>query len=120
MKLKILLPTLRRKRRYILFKVISEQKIEYLSFKELLISTFLKFYGEHTFARFDFRLLDERWNENEQIGIARCAHNFVPNTIVVFGLLQRLGDIRINVKILKISGTINSLLKNLRTKDKRK
>jgi ribonuclease P/MRP protein subunit POP5 len=119
MRLKILLPSLRERKRYILFKTISEEPINYDLFKNLLNSTILKFYGELTFGRFSFKFLDERWNEKEQIGIIKCNHKFVPNIIVALGLLQRIGESRINVKILKISGTIKSLLKNLRIKDKR-
>jgi len=116
MRLKILLPSLRKRKRYVLFKVISEEQINYPLFKELLNSTFLKFYGELEFSRFDFKLLDERWNEREQIGIVKCNHIFVPNIIVVLGLLQRIGDARVNVKILKVSGTIKSLLKEFKSK----
>jgi len=116
MKLKTLLPSLRERKRYILFKVISEQAINYQLFKELLSSTILKFYGELTFGKFGFKILDERWNEKEQIGIVKCNHLYVPNIIAVFGLLQRLGDYRVNVKILKVSGTIKSLLKEFKSK----
>jgi ribonuclease P/MRP protein subunit POP5 len=118
MRLKILLPSLRERKRYVLFKIISEEPINYTSFKELVNSTILKFYGELTFGKFGFKFLDERWNEKEQIGVVKCNHKFVPNIILAFGLLQRIGDSRINVKILKVSGTIKSLLKNLRIKDK--
>jgi len=116
MKLKTLLPSLRERKRYILFKVISEQAINYQLFKELLSSTILKFYGELTFGKFGFKILDERWNEKEQIGIVKCNHLYVPNIIVALGLLQRLGDYRVNVKILKVSGTIKSLLKEFKSK----
>jgi ribonuclease P/MRP protein subunit POP5 len=117
MRLKILLPSLRKRKRYILFKIISEEPINYNLFKDLVNSTILKFYGELTFGKFGFKFLDERWNEKEQIGIIRCNHKFVPNIILAFGLLQRIGDSRINIKILKVSGTIKSLLKEF--KDKR-
>ena len=116
MRLKILLPSLRKRKRYVFFKIISEEQINYHLFKELLNSTFLKFYGEFEFSKFDFKLLDERWDEREQIGIARCNHASVPNIIVIFGLLHRIGDYRINVKILKVSGTIKSLLKEFKSK----
>jgi ribonuclease P/MRP protein subunit POP5 len=116
MRLKALLPSLRERKRYILFKVISEQSINYQLFKELLSSTILKFYGELTFGKFGFRILNERWNEKEQIGIIKCNHLYVPNIIVALGLLQRLGDRRVNVKILKVSGTIKSLLKEFKSK----
>jgi ribonuclease P/MRP protein subunit POP5 len=116
MRLKILLPSLRERKRYILFKIISEEPINYQIFKELLNSTILKFYGELTFGKFGFKILDERWNEKEQIGIIKCNHLYVSNIIVALGLLQRLGEHRINVKILKVSGTIKSLLKEFKSK----
>jgi ribonuclease P/MRP protein subunit POP5 len=117
MRLKILLPSLRERKRYILFKIISEEPINYDLFKDLLNSTILKFYGELTFGKFGFKFLDERWNEKEQIGVIKCNNKFVSNIIVAFGLLQRIGESRINIKILKVSGTIKSLLKGF--KDKR-
>jgi ribonuclease P/MRP protein subunit POP5 len=120
MRLKVLLPSLRERKRYILFKVLSEQPINYSLFKELLNSTFLKLYGEFMFGKFDFKLLDERWIEKEQVGIIKCNHKFVTNVIVTLGLLQRIGDFRVNIKILKISGTIKSLLKEFKSKKQKK
>ena len=119
MRLKTLLPSLRERKRYILFKVISEQPVNYQLFKELLSSTILKFYGELTFGKFGFKILDERWDEKEQVGIIKCNHLYVPNIIVALGLLQRLGDRRVNVKILKVSGTIKSSLKGFKKRDKK-
>ncbi len=117
MKLKILLPSLRERKRYILFKIFSEGQVNYTLLKELITSTILKFYGELTFGKFGFKFLDEKWSEKEQVGIIKCNHLYVPNIIVALGLLQRLGDYRINVKILKISGTIKSLQKEFKGKN---
>jgi len=117
MKLKILLPSLRERKRYILFKLISEGQVSYPLLKELITSTILKFYGELTFGKFGLKFLDERWCEKKQTGIVKCNHLYVQNIIVALGLLQRLGDHRINVKILRVSGTIKSLQKEFKGKN---
>ncbi len=114
MKLKILLPSLRERKRYILFKVISEEPINYTFLKEAITSSILKFYGELGFSKLSLKFLDERWNEKEQVGIIQCNNLSVPNIVTALGLVQRIGEARVNIKVLKISGTIKSLLKGFK------
>ena len=114
MKLKILLPSLRERKRYILFKVISEEPINYTFLKEAITSSILKFYGELGFSKLSLKFLDERWNEKEQVGIIQCNNLSVPSVITALGLVQRIGEARVNIKVLKISGTIKSLLKGFK------
>ncbi|MFH8080389.1 MAG: Rpp14/Pop5 family protein [Candidatus Aenigmatarchaeota archaeon] len=111
MKLKVLPPTLREKHRYVLFKVISEEPIEYSDLESAIWNTMLDFLGEHGVAKTSVWLLKDRWNKDEQTCIIRCNHLSVASTIASLGLITRLGDVRVCMKILKVSGTIKGCKK---------
>lgn len=106
MKLKILPASLREKNRYILFKVISEDPIEYSDLESAIWNTMLDFLGEYGTSKTSVWIIKDRWNKNDQTCILRCNHLFVPHVIASLGLINRLGDTRIVIKILKVSGTI--------------
>ncbi|MGC8993298.1 MAG: Rpp14/Pop5 family protein [Candidatus Aenigmatarchaeota archaeon] len=120
MRLKILLPSLRERKRYILFKVFSEEPISYTFLKEAINTEMLKFYGEIGLSKMSLKFLDERWDEKGQIGIIQCNNLSVPNVIAALGLIQRIGESRINIKVLKVSGTIKSLLKGFKNVNQKK
>jgi ribonuclease P/MRP protein subunit POP5 len=108
-KLKILLPTLREKERYVKFKVISEEPIIYEDLEQAILNTFLDFYGEYGFSKLSLWIIKNLWNSESQTGVIRCNNKSVSQVIAGLGLISRLGDTRIIVKILKVSGTIKGL-----------
>lgn len=108
-KLKILPPTLREKRRYISFQIISEEGISYSDLEAAVWNTMLDFLGEHGVSKTSAWLMKDCWGQREQKGIIRCNHKSVHAVIAALGLIDRLGDNRIMFKILNISGTIKSI-----------
>lgn len=108
-KLKILLPTLREKKRYIKVQVISEESINYSDLESAIYNTFLDFYGEYEFSKMSFWIIKNLYNEKSQIFIIRCNNKSVQQVIACLGLISRLGDTRTIFKILKVSGTIKGL-----------
>ncbi len=111
MRLKILIPTLRERKRYIAFQVISEEGEEftYSDLESAVWDALLDFLGEYGLSKTSFWLLKECWNQKKQIGILMCNHKSVQEVIASLGLIERLGDNRITFKILKVSGTIKSI-----------
>ena len=111
-KIKILKPTLREKNRYISFQIISEvgEEFTYSDLESAVWNTMLDFLGEDGVSKTSVWLLKERWDQKRQIGILRCNHKSVQEIIASFGLINRLGDNRITFKILKVSGTIKSIV----------
>ena len=107
-RLKILQPTLREKKRYIAFKVISEEGEEftYSDLESAIWNTLLDFLGEHGVSKTSVWLMKDCWEQKKQIGILRCNHKSVQEIIATLGLIDRLGDNRITFKVLKVSGTI--------------
>ncbi|MHA1860424.1 MAG: Rpp14/Pop5 family protein [Candidatus Asgardarchaeia archaeon] len=114
--LKILPPTLREKKRYIAFQVISEEgeEFSYSDLESAIWNKLLDFLGEYGVSKTSVWLLKDTWEQDKQIGILRCNHKSVQPVIASLGLIDRLGDNRITIKILNISGTINSIKKKLR------
>ena len=108
-KMKILPPTARKKHRYIKFQVLSDEPIVYSDLDAALWNTLLDFYGEAGVAGMDIWLVKNLYDSRKQIGILRCAHTAVPALLAGLGMLTRLGDIRVTIKILKVSGTIKGL-----------
>jgi len=110
-KLKILPPTMRGGRRYVKFKVISQEPIVYADLEHAVWNTFLDFYGEHGSAELGLWIVKNLYDESSQTGVIRCNNRSVDKTVAGLGLLTRLGDNRIVVKILRVSGTIRGLEK---------
>jgi ribonuclease P/MRP protein subunit POP5 len=106
---KTLLPTLRGKRRYIKFQIISEEPITYPEVEQAIWNTMLDFFGEYETSKANLRIIKNLYDEKKQIGIIRCDNKSVPQVIACMGLISRLGDTRIIFKILKVSGTIKKL-----------
>jgi len=108
-KLKILLPSLREKNRYISFKVISEEPVVYSDLEVAIWNSMLDFFGELGTAKTSMWLIKNLYDEQKQIGVIKCNHKSVQDVITGLGLISRLGDSRVTIKILSVSGTIRSL-----------
>ena len=110
-RMKVLPLSLREKKRYIAFQVISEEGEEftYSDLESAIWNTALDFLGEYGVSKTSLWLLKDCWDRKKQIGILRCNHKSVQEVIASLGLIDRLGDNRVTLKILKISGTIKGV-----------
>src|SRR4030042_6360453 len=101
-KLKMLLPTLREKDRYISFKIISENPITYSDLESAIWNQLLDFYGEYGMSKTSMWLMKNLWDERNQTGIIKCNNKSVSQIIAGMGLISRLGDIRVIISILSV------------------
>jgi len=108
-KMKILPPTQRKKHRYVKFEVLSAGSIVYSDLDAAIWNTALDFYGEFGVSGMDIWMVRNLYDGRNQIGVLRCEHDDVQAIIACLGLISRLGDTRISIKILKVSGTIKAL-----------
>ena len=109
MRLKILPSSLRERKRYIKIKIISPEPISFSDFKAAVQNVFLDFYGELGFSELSLSFIRNSFDPKEQTCILRCNHRSVQKVIAALGLINRLGDVRILVKIIGVSGTIKKL-----------
>ena len=102
-------PTLKTPHRYVLFKVYSTHPIEYYNLKNAVYSTLLDFLGESGTAKAGIRFIKNLWEEKVQRGVIKCSVKYVDILKVSLGLIHQIGDERILIRTLRISGTIKGL-----------
>jgi len=101
-------PSLRGRRRYIAFHVISEEQILLDDLNNTIWHTILNFLGEHGASKTDIWFAKDTYDEKKQMGLIRCSHTSVEQIRTSLALIERIGDTRVVVKVLGISGTINA------------
>lgn len=110
-RLKMSSPTLRERERYVYFSVRSQEPITYSDLEAAIWNTLLEFYGESGVGRMSIWMVKNTWDQTTQSGVIRCNNLSVPKLVAGLGLISRLGESRIVLKIEKISGTIRGLEK---------
>jgi ribonuclease P/MRP protein subunit POP5 len=108
-KLRILLPTLKERDRYISFQIISDEDVSYSDLESAVWDTMLDFFGESGVSKTSVWLIKNLYDEKKKTGAIKCNNKSVTQVIASLGLLSRLGDNRVLFKILKVSGTIKGL-----------
>lgn len=103
--------TLRRRKRYIAFQVISENKIPINDVFNSIWHSLLNFLGEYGVANAAIWVTKTNYNEEKQIGIIRCSHLSVEHVRASLAMIQRIGDSRVIMKVLGVSGTIKAAKK---------
>lgn len=108
-KLKMSSPTMRERDRYVYFKVASEEPIAYSDLEAAIWNTMLELYGESGMSRMSTWLVKNLWQQSDQSGVIKCNNVSVPQTIAGLGMISRIGESRIAVRVVKVSGTIRGL-----------
>lgn len=113
MKLKILPPTLRINKRYIVFELISQKKINRSELIQIIWNSCLSYYGEIETSNFRLwlmRILDFEHMGEDYItkGILQCDRNYVEKVRVALSLANNFDNKKIVFHILGVSGTIKS------------
>lgn len=108
-KLKMSSPTLRERERYVSFKVVSQEPVNYADLEAAVWNTLIEFYGELGVGMMSVWMVKNLWSASDQTAVVRCNNSSVPQLIAGLGLIPRLGESRIVVKILGVSGTIRGL-----------
>ncbi len=105
---KILSPTLRIRKRYVVFQVFAEEKLAFEEISHALRASLLEFAGELNTALSRIWIMKDLWNKEKQIGVLKCVHTSVELVRASMILINRIGDVRISFRILGVSGTLKS------------
>ncbi|MBU5575256.1 MAG: Rpp14/Pop5 family protein [Candidatus Aenigmatarchaeota archaeon] len=103
---KVLPPTLREKKRYLAYQVISPKDIPLTDLYNAIWFSILNLLGEAGAAKANIWLGKDMWNDQKKIGIIKCSHVEVENVRAALTLINRIGDIPVIIHVLGISGTI--------------
>ena len=105
---KTLPPTLRGKKRYIVFEIISEKKLEFSEILNAFWHSILNFMGEMGTSRTNIWFVKDMWEEKNQRGLIRCNHKQVEYVRVALALIDRIGDVQVIPFTLGVSGTMKA------------
>ena len=105
---KSLPPSLRGRRRYIAYQMISEEKVLLQDLINGIWHSILNFLGEHGSSKADIWIARDIYDEKKQMGLIRCSHLSVEHIRASLALIERIGDARVVVKVLGVSGTIKA------------
>ncbi len=126
MKLKILPPTLRNKKRYIAFEAISATPLEKEDVISLVWESSLNFHGERETSKFNLWIM-KIWyfgssnDENIIKGIIQCNRNEIEAVRASLLLINKFKGKPVVFHTLGISGTIKAAIKKyIKLKDKHK
>jgi len=117
MKLKSL-PALKEKKRYIVFRVHSNEPVQYHSLKAAIFDSLLDYLGEGDLAKANIRLIKNLCTRS--VGFLQTTPKYVDQVKLCLSLIHQIGDQRVIFQTLKVSGTILSGKKALKISPKPK
>ena len=107
-KLKPLLPTLREKKRYLAFEVLSKDKIaDFDTVSNAILHASAEFLGQLGVSKAGLLVLSDKWDKNSQRGIVRVSHNHVDSLKAALTMIGKINDNEAIVKSVGVSGILN-------------
>ena len=106
--MKAVLQTLKQKKRYVVFEVISETAIK--SYEELrgsILSGCISALGELGMAEAGIRLIDNDYDPVRQRGMIRVGHKHVERLGLALAMIQKVGKSDAVVRCVGVSGILN-------------
>tara|TARA_Y100000310_G_C20673841_1_gene811738 strand:- start:118 stop:468 length:351 start_codon:yes stop_codon:yes gene_type:complete len=113
-KLKPLLPSLREKKRYLVFEILSKNKInKFEDVSKAFWDQALSFLGNLGIARAGFWILADKYDSNKQTGIMKVNHKNVDEARAVLSLVQTINNQPVIMRSLGVTGILNKTKKYL-------
>lgn len=104
--MKPILPSLREKKRYVMFKVISNKRIGFNEVKKAIKAQSQALMGELMLSGAGLGFVDNKWDQKEQIGIIRVNHRFVDHLRASLCLTKNMGRKKVIIRSLGTSGIL--------------
>jgi ribonuclease P/MRP protein subunit POP5 len=107
-KLKSLMPSLKEKKRFVVFEIISKKPVS--GFKEIYRAIWQKsneYLGKLEIARAGLWLLPDKWDAKNQRGILKVNNKYVDKIKAVFALTTEMENQKVILRSIGISGILN-------------
>lgn len=106
-----LLPSLRQKKRYVVFEIISAydgsaKKFSFPEIKSAVESALLLFLGELGIARAAPMVIEEKFNMEKQRFMVKVNNSFVDEVKAALTLSKSIKNTQVIIKSVRVSGTI--------------
>ena len=106
--MKVLPSSIRKKKRYVLFEILYEGEIEKQQFIREMWRSAASLYGDAGVSKLDLWLT----NFNGHQGIVRCVYDKTEEVRALLAAINSINDEPAGIRVLKSSGTINTLKEN--------
>jgi ribonuclease P/MRP protein subunit POP5 len=112
-KLKPILPSLREKKRYLVFEVISKEKVgDIRAVSEAINSHSLQFMGHLEAAKAGILVLGNKWDSSSQRGIIRVGHRHVDQLKASLAFIVKINNSEVIFRSLGVSGIVKKAENN--------
>jgi len=107
-KLKPLLPSLREKKRYLVFELISKERIsDCNTVSKAIMDNSLQLLGLLGVVKAGIIVLNNKWNSALQRGIIKVSHKYVDALKAALMLTNKINDTEVIFKSIGVSGILN-------------
>ena len=110
-KLKRLLPSLREKKRYLVFEAISKKRISGDKIAETIHYSLHQYIGEKGAAKAGMIFLNEKYNTKAQRGIIKVSHTSVDDLKAALALIDKIDNDDVVFQTLGVSGILQKTKK---------
>lgn len=108
MKPKAVMPSLREKKRYMVFEILSDKKIENPGMiAESIRKAALELLGAIDASKAGIMFLGEKYNAEKQKGIIRVNTGYLDKLRASLVLIKKVGNSNVTIKSISASGMIN-------------
>ena len=101
-----LLPSLREKKRYLVFELIAEKKFSLPEVKAFTEEALLSFLGQLGVARAAPIFVEEKFNLEKQRFVLKASHKYVDEVKAALALGKSIKNTPVIVKSVTVSGTL--------------
>ena len=101
-----LLPSLRQKKRYVVFEIGSGKSFSLSEVQDLVETSLQRFLGELGVAKAAPLFLKEKWNEKRPRFVVKVNHNYVDELKSALILNKKINNTPVLIKSITTSGTL--------------
>lgn len=99
-------PTLKQKKRYVIFEIVADKKISFSEIKEELEKSMKNFWGSSGISKAGPMIMEEKFNFEKQKFLVKVNHKFVDELKSALILSKSIKNTPIIVKSIIVSGTL--------------
>jgi ribonuclease P/MRP protein subunit POP5 len=115
-KIKPVLPSLREKKRYLVFEIISKSKIDSKKVSKTILDGCRDYLGEMGMAKAGLLMLNDKYNKEEQKGIIKVNNKMVDHLRAALCFIKKIDNQKVIVRSIGMSGILKKAQAKFMTK----
>ena len=110
-KIKPILPSLREKKRYLIYEIIGKSKFQAEEIEKSIKSSYLSAFGEIETGKAGLIFLNKQFNKEKQRGIIKVSNKCLENLRYSLSLVKKIKNSKAIIQSVGCSGIINKTRK---------